>query len=52
MVRVGRDRLGVKASPSFYFFRNGKQARAGAELFGLSLALRRRHVSACGKPSE
>ena len=25
MVRVGRDRLGVKSSPSFFFFRNGVQ---------------------------
>jgi hypothetical protein len=26
-VRLGRDRLGIKSSPSFYFFQNGKLAR-------------------------
>ena len=24
-VRIGRDRLGVKSTPSFFFFRNGKE---------------------------
>lgn len=28
-VRLGRDRLGIKSSPSFYFFQNGKLARWG-----------------------
>jgi polyphosphate glucokinase len=28
MVHIGRDRLGVKSSPSFFFFKNGQEVRA------------------------
>jgi predicted NBD/HSP70 family sugar kinase/thiol-disulfide isomerase/thioredoxin len=41
MVHIGRDRLGVKSSPSFYFFRNGEEVHrhsgAKAEKFEESI---------------
>jgi thiol-disulfide isomerase/thioredoxin len=41
MVHIGRDRLGVKSSPSFYFFRNGQEVHrhsgAKAEKFEESI---------------
>ena len=42
MVRVGRDRLGVKASPSFFFFKNGQQvhSHSGAKEEKFDAALR------------